>query len=128
MTLLRKNERSEFVEPTNFSAAGVFEIRRRFQDACPASFSPARKPTRGSGVGGTADMLGPPDEEAQAPTTQTSANSDSDFTDVLPRTASRRASAACARFRWFDRRTRSPPFGTRVLLRRPPRRRADSPS
>ena len=60
------NARSEFVEPTNFSDGGVLEISRTFHDASAArsrmravaeSRRPGRRPTRGSGLGGDADML-----------------------------------------------------------------------
>ena len=60
------NARSEFVEPTNFSDGGEFEISRTFHAASPAfsriravaeSLRPGFSPTRGSGLGGDADML-----------------------------------------------------------------------
>jgi hypothetical protein len=48
------NARSEFVDPTNFSAGFVVETTLRFQDASAASNWPARRPTRGS-LAGVAD-------------------------------------------------------------------------
>src|SRR5260370_4499536 len=70
MAYVPENARSELVTPTNFSAGGVFETTRRFQDASPASMSPARRPTRGSGVGATVDMLAPPEDAHAARHTQ----------------------------------------------------------
>src|SRR3954453_9377945 len=50
----------------NFSEGGVFETRCMFQAATPASNQPARRPTRGSGLGAETDMSGaadaPPDD------------------------------------------------------------------
>src|SRR5712692_3409023 len=40
------NDRSEFVTPANFSDGGVSDTTFRFQDACAAFFSPARRRTR----------------------------------------------------------------------------------
>src|SRR2546426_8704035 len=51
-----ENERSELVTPANFSDGRVFETTRRFQVASPAFISPARRPTRRSGVGGVVDI------------------------------------------------------------------------
>jgi hypothetical protein len=45
------------VLPKNFPVGGVFESTRRFQVASAASIKPARRPTRGSGLGAVADML-----------------------------------------------------------------------
>src|SRR5215208_6650523 len=45
------NARSEFVEPTNFSAGFVSETTFRFHAALPASFCPALRPIRGSTAG-----------------------------------------------------------------------------
>src|SRR5207249_536037 len=52
--------------PANCSGGGVFETTRRFQDASAAFMRPARRPTRGSGLGATVDMFAPP-EDAHAP-------------------------------------------------------------
>jgi len=49
------NDRSELVIPTNGFDGGVLESTRRFHTASPASISPARRPTRGSGLGGEVD-------------------------------------------------------------------------
>src|SRR5437667_11448463 len=56
------NARSELVMPANFSGGGVFETTRRFHVASPAFMTPARRPTRGSGLGATVDMFAPPDD------------------------------------------------------------------
>src|SRR5438034_10296722 len=56
MTSLPENERSEFVTPANFSDGRVFETTRRFQVASPAFISPARSPTRRSGLGAVVDI------------------------------------------------------------------------
>src|SRR5688500_11470052 len=37
--------------PTKFAGGGVFETSRMFQTASPASLTPGRRPTRGSGLG-----------------------------------------------------------------------------
>src|SRR5688500_18480932 len=66
--------RSEFVTPTNFSDGGVVETLRMFHAASAASMRPARRPMRGSGLGGSADIVAGAapasavdvDEEAQA--------------------------------------------------------------
>jgi hypothetical protein len=42
----------------NGSGDGVFDNSVMFQSACPASVIPARRPTRGSGVGGPAGVTG----------------------------------------------------------------------
>src|SRR5690606_21156829 len=55
MAYLPVKARSELVEPTKPSAGGVFETTRRFQVASSASYSPARRPTRGSGDGAATD-------------------------------------------------------------------------
>src|ERR1044072_2962635 len=72
MTSLPMNARSELVTPLKRAAAGVFEIRRMFQPASAAlprmtrrgwlsiiteSVLPARRPTRGSGLGGAAELF-----------------------------------------------------------------------
>src|ERR1043165_8236621 len=72
MTSLPMNARSELVTPLNRASAGVFEMSRRLQ-ASSAALSrmtrrgwlsimaewvlPARRPTRGSGLGGPAELL-----------------------------------------------------------------------
>src|SRR5215218_9782771 len=52
------NARSELVTPRNFSDGGVVETKRMFQAAWPASQRPGASPTRGSGLGATADTIG----------------------------------------------------------------------
>jgi hypothetical protein len=52
------NAKSEFVIPVNFSDGCVVDTKRRFQAAVAASNFPARRPTRGSGIGSPGDMLG----------------------------------------------------------------------
>ncbi len=49
----------------NCAGGGVFETTRRFHDASAAFMRPARRPTRGSGLGATVDTFAPP-EDAQA--------------------------------------------------------------
>src|SRR3989454_7010843 len=149
--------RSELVTPANFSEGGVFETTRRFHDASPASMSPARRPTRGSGLGATVDMLPPPDDahaaRADNPTVRTRYRSDGEActTQVMvescegngtrgrTRTAGRisgdarrtvacRASAACVRFRWSDRRTRRRRTDRRAPALPRLARRAESPA
>ena len=44
------------VTPANFSDGRVFETTRRFQVASPAFISPARRPTRRSGLGAVVDI------------------------------------------------------------------------
>src|SRR5438445_10498539 len=56
MTSLPVNARSEFVTPANFSEGGVCDTTRRFQDAAAAFVTPARRPTRRSGLGAVVDM------------------------------------------------------------------------
>src|SRR5687768_1948090 len=62
--MLPVNARSEFVSrlagmfARNFSDGFVVEISRMFQLASPAFHHPALRPTRGSGLGAAADMLG----------------------------------------------------------------------
>src|SRR3954465_1256733 len=51
------NARSELVFPRNASDGGVFETTRRFHVASSAFIRPARRPTRGSGLGAAVDML-----------------------------------------------------------------------
>src|ERR1043166_1295343 len=53
MAYCPRKARSELVLPTNFSAGRVSETTRRFQEASAASHNPARRPTRGSGLGAT---------------------------------------------------------------------------
>src|SRR3954453_20908577 len=49
--------RSELVIPRNCCDGGVFETTRRFHAASSAFIRPARRPTRGSGLGAAVDML-----------------------------------------------------------------------
>src|SRR4051812_27049449 len=51
MTLVPENPRSELVMPAKSGGDGVWETRRMFQIAEPASCRPALRPTRGSGDG-----------------------------------------------------------------------------
>jgi hypothetical protein len=51
------NARSELVTSTNCAEGGVLDTKRRFQAASSASIFPARRPTRGSGLGALADLL-----------------------------------------------------------------------
>src|SRR5260370_25835479 len=81
MAYVPENARSELVTPANFSDGGVFETTRRFHDASPASMSPARRPTRGSGVGATVDMLAPPEDAHAARHTQATVSA----ADRMPR-------------------------------------------
>src|ERR687889_1455342 len=87
MALLPLNARSDLVTSTNCSEGGVLDSIRRFHTAWPASILPARRPTRGSGLGAEVDLLcagdGPPPsgdevERAQAPVTTSVATSESD--------------------------------------------------
>src|SRR5712692_4593356 len=120
------NARSELVTPLNFSDAGVFESSFRFQNACAAFSTPALRPTRGSGLGATCDMLFPPDEaQAARPIESDSAPSvrreltanpmvascewmktGGRFIGRARRTAGWRACAASDRFRSSGRRRR----------------------
>src|ERR1700722_14598170 len=59
MTYLPSKARSEFVLSTKSLDGGVFDRRRIFHDAWPASNNPPLRPTRGSGLGGVGDMLTP---------------------------------------------------------------------
>ena len=70
MAYLPVNARSEFVTPVNSSAGGLFDSSRRFHCVSAArstiirfvvsfghfAVEPARRPTRGSGLGGDIDM------------------------------------------------------------------------
>src|SRR5262245_46857068 len=72
MTKLPRKARSELVLPRNFSDGLVFDTMRMFQSASAASHIPARRPTRGSGLGAAADALAtgagePPPEEVEGP-------------------------------------------------------------
>src|SRR5688572_6966782 len=109
--------RSELVTPTNFAEGGVVETRRRFQAATPASNLPARRPTRGSGLGGATAMLGAGVESVPAVAEQAASAStpasrmqyvEIRFIGVTPW---QRASVPFARSRWFDRRTRRKQIG-----------------
>src|SRR6267154_967923 len=124
------NARSEFVTPRNFPGGGVFETTRMFQDASWAFISPARRPTRGSGLGATVDMLLPPDD-AHATTAHNPRVRTTRFMVESRERNERgveRAFSACARSRWSGRRTRRTRTGTRSPAPPRPRRTADSPS
>src|SRR6266567_20242 len=107
-----ENERSEFVTPANFSEGCVLERTRRFQVASAAFIRPARSPTRGSGLGGVVAMSNL--EVAHAARASAAIANDSERTLILEGmwripmrgvgTTGLRASSACGRFRWFDRR------------------------
>jgi len=58
---------------------GVVETSWMFQAASPASIHPARRPTRGSGLGSAVDRLR--DGAHAATDSATIANNDSDFTE-----------------------------------------------
>src|SRR5512147_2424984 len=68
MAYLPVNDRSEFVEPRNFSDGGVLETTFMFQVASAASILPARRPTRGSvaGLGAAAVVGAALDDDEQA--------------------------------------------------------------
>src|SRR5689334_18576695 len=59
MTYFPVKARSELVYPTKSWEGGVCDTTFRFQVASCASNRPALSPTRGSGLGGVADMLPP---------------------------------------------------------------------
>jgi hypothetical protein len=44
------------VIPAKLAGGGVLETTRRFHDASPAFMRPARRPTRGSGLGAAVDI------------------------------------------------------------------------
>src|SRR5713226_8374173 len=152
MAYVPENARSELVTPANFSDGGVFETTRRFQDASPASLSPARRPTRGSGEGATVDMLLPEDAHAATDNhasvsaadrmeagdvtangivdscvgTSGRVRGDERITGRAPRRPVWRASSACGRSRWTDRRRHQRRTGRRFLALLRPDRTADS--
>src|SRR6185503_6196770 len=114
-----------------------------FHVASAALNMPAFSPTRGSGLGATVDMLyfGPPAQAARkkavseaARNVETLGMSDSyegterGIIARAPETGARRASSACGRFQWFDRRTRPRRSDTRLRLLPLPGRTAHSPS
>src|SRR5574338_1079807 len=111
--------------PRNCSGCGVFDSSRRFHDAVPASAKPALRPTRGSGLGGSADLLLAAGDGAadwlevvdceHAAATSMSANgSERENTGAMVvslgvtewsyRRGAPRASAPSGRSRWTDRR------------------------
>src|SRR5215207_10208107 len=57
MTYLPVNAMSELVIPVKSSGDGFSETTFRFHTASPASCSPALRPTRGSGLGASADFV-----------------------------------------------------------------------
>src|SRR5262249_769138 len=100
MAYLPVKARSELVIPVNFSDGGVFESTCRFQAASPASNFPARRPTRGSGLGAVVDMspvgvgaLAPETtaERAHAPAESSPMTNDSFNTAAAGRTSEPRA-------------------------------------
>src|SRR5918994_3198317 len=125
MAYLPVKARSELVTPANCSGGGVSETTRRFHTASPASLSPARRPTLGSGFGAWADLpptgAGPPgrvDElEPAQPIRKVRATTDGsgrNLTDVMRRSLQvfrrkahrpeeRTACAPFGRSRWSDR-------------------------
>src|SRR2546428_9574296 len=123
------NARSELVTPKNFSGGAVFETTRMFQDASSAFISPARRPTRGSGLGATVDMLAPPDDAHAARVHNPKMTRGRFMVDSREKNGRgvARASSACARFRWSGRRTRRKRTGTRSPAPPRPPRTADSP-
>jgi hypothetical protein len=87
------------VTPTNFSDDGVLETRRRFHEASAAFVAPARRPTRGSGLGAAVDMLAEPaddDDEAHPARDNTPIASDSRPNRAVDREAGRWALCADA--------------------------------
>src|SRR5678816_3053586 len=66
MAYLPRKVRSELTPLRNFSGGRVVETSFMFHVACPASHMPALSPTRGSGLGGDADMLLDADDGAGA--------------------------------------------------------------
>src|SRR5215204_3534221 len=110
MAYLPVNARSEFVTSTKFGEGGVLETTFRFQIASAASILPARRPTRGSGLGAFADMSGlgegPPDslelDPAHAAVASRAAARDSDRSGVATMRGSLRgkASSPSERSRW----------------------------
>src|SRR6188508_2083861 len=114
MAYLPLNARSELVTPWNWDDGGVCESTRRFQAASPASVRPARRPTRGSGEGGVAEVVtegagAPPAAEepdpAQAAVRATTVTKAVErITGRLTGRGGRRASSPCGRSRWTDPR------------------------
>src|SRR5690242_15477947 len=96
------NARSELVTPKNFPGGGVLETTRMFQVASSAFMSPARRPTRGSGLGATVDMLAPPDDAHAARVHNPRVRSGRFMVDSREKNGRgmARASSACARSRW----------------------------
>src|SRR6266852_4074378 len=124
------NARSELVTPKNFSGGGVFEITRMFQDASAAFISPARRPTRGSGLGATVDMLAPPDDAHAARAHNPRVRTTRFMVDSREKNGRgvERASSACARSRWSGQRTRRKESAIRCARGGGGDRTADSPS
>src|SRR5439155_1370517 len=109
---------------------GVFETTRRFHAASPAFIHPARRPTRGSGLGTLAERSGRgaapteaevddeeeahPASEARATQRRKDAKAErrkdgrtegSGVTDSSPGSKARRASRSSGRSRWSGRRS-----------------------
>src|SRR3989442_8296550 len=124
------NARSELVTPKNFSGGGVFETTRMFQEASAAFISPARRPTRGSGLGATVDMLAPPDDAHAVRAHKHRVRTTRFMVDSREKNGRgvARASSAFARSRSSGRRTRRKRTGTRSPAPPRPPRTADSPS
>src|ERR1041385_401443 len=101
---------------------GVFETTRRFHAASPAFIHPARRPTRGSGLGAVLERSGrgaapieadeEDDEEAHAARAESATERRKDgraegsgVTGFSPGSKARRASHPSGRSRWSGRRS-----------------------
>src|SRR5207245_8760484 len=95
--------------PTNLSECVVINTTRRLHHASPASMSPARRPTRGSGLGATVDMLPPPDDahaaRADNPTVRTRYRSDGEACTTQVMVESCEGNGTCGRTRTAGRIT-----------------------
>src|SRR2546425_10346471 len=123
-----ENERSELVTPANFSDGRVFETTRRFQVASPAFISPARRPTRRSGVGGVVDISSFAVAQAARDSATVASDRDNDAAFTVGSGGRLRAYGSCGRFRSSGRRIRRRRTGKRSPLRpRPASRTTGSP-
>src|SRR2546425_11101557 len=123
-----ENERSELVTPANFSDGRVFETTRRFHAASPAFISPARRPTRRSGVGAVVDMSSFAVAHAARDSARIASDRDDDAAFTVGSGGRLRACGSCGRFRWTDRRRRRRRTETpSLVLPRHASRTADSP-